>query len=100
MLSKRIPTIIPPISLEEAIRSTKIHSISGMLSGERAFVSTRPFRSSHHTISDVGLLGTRAQLVNSLGRNADNADPRDYDACRIWKLTLGQDANADYVGIE
>ena len=57
MLSKRIPTIIPPMSLEEAIESTKIHSISGMLSGEQAFVSTRPFRSPHHTISDVGLLG-------------------------------------------
>jgi len=57
MLSKRIATIIPPMSLEEAIESTKIHSISGMLGGERAFVSTRPFRSPHHTISDVGLLG-------------------------------------------
>jgi magnesium chelatase family protein len=57
MLSKRIPTIIPPMSLEEAIDSTKIHSIAGMLSGEEAFVSTRPFRSPHHTISDVGLLG-------------------------------------------
>jgi magnesium chelatase family protein len=60
MLSKRIPTIIPPMSLEEAIESTKIHSISGMLSGEKAFVSTRPFRSPHHTISDVGLLGGSA----------------------------------------
>jgi magnesium chelatase family protein len=57
MLSKRIATIMPPMSLEEAIESTKIHSISGMLSGEEAFVSTRPFRSPHHTISDVGLLG-------------------------------------------
>jgi magnesium chelatase family protein len=57
MLSKRIPTIIPPMSLEEAIESTKIHSIAGMLNGEQAFVSTRPFRSPHHTISDVGLLG-------------------------------------------
>src|SRR5213079_2630115 len=60
MLSKRIATIMPPMSLEEAIESTKIHSISGMLSGEEAFVSTRPFRSPHHTISDVGLLGGSA----------------------------------------
>ena len=60
MLSKRIATIIPPMSLEEAIESTKIHSISGMLSGDQAFVSTRPFRSPHHTISDVGLLGGSA----------------------------------------
>ncbi len=60
MLSKRIPTIIPPLSLEEAIESTKIHSISGMLTAEQAFVSVRPFRSPHHTISDVGLLGGSA----------------------------------------
>src|SRR5436853_2815503 len=57
MLSKRIPTIIPPLSLEEAIETTKIHSIAGLLNGERSFVSTRPFRSPHHTISDIGLLG-------------------------------------------
>ena len=57
MLSKRIPTIIPPMSLEEAIETTKIHSIAGLLNGERSFVSTRPFRPPHHTISDIGLLG-------------------------------------------
>jgi magnesium chelatase family protein len=48
------------MSLEEAIESTKIHSIAGMLSGDQAFVATRPFRSPHHTISDVGLLGGSA----------------------------------------
>jgi magnesium chelatase family protein len=57
MLSKRIPTIIPPMSLEEAIETTKIHSIAGLLDGEKSFVSIRPFRSPHHTISDIGLLG-------------------------------------------
>ena len=57
MLSKRIPTIIPPMSLDEAIETTKIHSIAGFLDGEKSFVSTRPFRSPHHTISDIGLLG-------------------------------------------
>jgi magnesium chelatase family protein len=57
MLSKRIPTIIPPMSLEEAIETTKIHSIAGLLTAEQSFVPTRPFRSPHHTISDVGLLG-------------------------------------------
>ena len=57
MLSKRIATIIPPMSLEEAIETTKIHSIAGLLTAERSFVATRPFRSPHHTISDVGLLG-------------------------------------------
>jgi magnesium chelatase family protein len=57
MLSKRIRTIIPPMSLEEAIETTKIHSIAGLLNGERSFVSTRPFRPPHHTISDIALLG-------------------------------------------
>ncbi len=60
MLSKRIATIIPPMSLEEAIETTKIHSIAGLLNGEISFVATRPFRSPHHTISDVGLLGGSA----------------------------------------
>src|SRR5438128_2636943 len=57
MLSKRIRTIIPPMSLDEAIETTKIHSIAGFLDGEKSFVATRPFRSPHHTISDIGLLG-------------------------------------------
>ena len=58
MIAKRIPTIIPPMTLEEAIESTKIHSICGLLlDPEQSFVATRPFRSPHHTISDVGLLG-------------------------------------------
>ncbi|MEP6937758.1 MAG: YifB family Mg chelatase-like AAA ATPase [Chthoniobacterales bacterium] len=60
MLSKRIATIIPPMSLEEAIETTKIHSIAGLLDAENSFVATRPFRSPHHTISDVGLLGGSA----------------------------------------
>lgn len=57
MLSKRIATIMPPMSLDEAIETTKIHSICGLLGGERSFVFHRPFRAPHHTISDVGLLG-------------------------------------------
>ncbi len=60
MLSKRIATIIPPMALEEAIETTKIHSIAGLLGAEKSFVATRPFRSPHHTISDVGLLGGSA----------------------------------------
>lgn len=57
MLARRIPTIMPPMSEEEAITTTKIHSASGMLEGEDGLVTTRPFRAPHHTISDVGLLG-------------------------------------------
>ena len=57
MLAKRIATVIPPMDLEEAIETTKIHSICGLLDEKNAFVSVRPFRSPHHTISDIGLLG-------------------------------------------
>ena len=57
MLAKRIPTIIPDMTEEEAIETTKIHSITGLLDQKRAFLTTRPFRSPHHTISDAGLLG-------------------------------------------
>ena len=60
MLAKRIATIIPPMSLEEAIETTKIHSICGLLDEKNAFVARRPFRSPHHTISDAGLLGGSA----------------------------------------
>jgi magnesium chelatase family protein len=60
MIAKRIPTIMPPMNLEEAIESTKIHSICGLLDPAHAFVATRPFRSPHHTISDAGLLGGTA----------------------------------------
>ena len=58
MLAKRIPTVMPRMSLAEAIETTKIHSICGLLlDHENSFVSKRPFRTPHHTISDVGLLG-------------------------------------------
>ncbi|MFV0337427.1 MAG: YifB family Mg chelatase-like AAA ATPase [Chthoniobacterales bacterium] len=64
MLAKRIATIMPPMSLEEAIETTKIHSISGILNESHAgFVATRPFRSPHHTISDVGLMGGSSNLT-------------------------------------
>jgi magnesium chelatase family protein len=57
MLAKRIPTILPPMSLDEAIETTRIHSIAGILDDSRGLVGTRPFRSPHHTISDAGLIG-------------------------------------------
>ncbi len=57
MLAKRIPTILPELTLEEALETTKIHSVAGQLSGNEAVVSVRPFRSPHHTISDAGLIG-------------------------------------------
>jgi magnesium chelatase family protein len=56
MLAKRLPSILPAMSFEEAIETTKVHSVMGLLDG-RALIATRPFRSPHHTISDAGLIG-------------------------------------------
>lgn len=57
MLAKRLPTILPAMTLEEALETTKIHSVAGLLPPEQALIATRPFRSPHHTISDAGLIG-------------------------------------------
>ena len=57
MLAKRLATILPPLTLEEALETTKIHSIVGLLVPGQALVTHRPFRSPHHTASDAGLLG-------------------------------------------
>lgn len=57
MLASRIPTILPPLSLFEALETTKIHSVSGILPADSSLVANRPFRSPHHTISDVALVG-------------------------------------------
>jgi len=57
MLAKRLPTILPPLTLEEALETTKVHSIVGLLAPRQALVTQRPFRAPHHTASDAGLLG-------------------------------------------
>jgi len=57
MLAKRIPSILPPLNLQEALETTKIHSVAGKVGKETSLVSIRPFRSPHHTISDVALVG-------------------------------------------
>ena len=57
MLAKRLPTILPPISFEEAIETSKIFSVVGMMEKDQALITSRPFRSPHHTISDAGLIG-------------------------------------------
>ncbi|MDZ7315478.1 MAG: YifB family Mg chelatase-like AAA ATPase [candidate division KSB1 bacterium] len=57
MLAKRLPTILPDMTLNEALETTKIHSVAGLLPEMEALIATRPFRSPHHTISDAGLIG-------------------------------------------
>lgn len=57
MLARRLPSILPTLTLEEAIEITRIHSVAGLLPGGTALVSARPFRAPHHTISDAGLVG-------------------------------------------
>lgn len=57
MLAKRLPSILPPMSLQEALETTKIHSVAGRLQEQSGLVARRPFRSPHHTISDVALVG-------------------------------------------
>ncbi len=57
MLAKRLPTILPPMTLHEALETTKIHSVAGKLGKETGLMPTRPFRSPHHTVSNVALVG-------------------------------------------
>ena len=60
MLAKRIPGILPRMSLEESFETTRIHSVAGLLKSDESLVKQRPFRSPHHTISDIGLIGGSA----------------------------------------
>lgn len=57
MMAKRLPSILPPLSLNESLETTQIHSIAGKLKKETSLISQRPFRSPHHTVSDVALVG-------------------------------------------
>ena len=57
MLARRLPTILPPLSLHEALETTKIHSVAGKLEKNASLIAVRPFRSPHHTISDVAMVG-------------------------------------------
>jgi len=61
MLAKRLPSILPPLSLQEALETTKIHSVSGKLVAGSSLINRRPFRSPHHTISDIALVGGGSQ---------------------------------------
>ncbi|MFA4966870.1 MAG: YifB family Mg chelatase-like AAA ATPase [Candidatus Margulisiibacteriota bacterium] len=57
MLAKRLPSILPPLSLDEALEVTKLYSVTGLLNGKSALITSRPFRSPHHTTSNIGIIG-------------------------------------------
>lgn len=57
MLARRLPTILPPLSLEEALEVTKLFSVTGLLAGKGTLITSRPFRTPHHTTSDIGIIG-------------------------------------------
>ena len=57
MMAKRLPSILPPLSLAESLETTQVHSVAGKLSRDTSLISQRPFRAPHHTISQVGLCG-------------------------------------------
>lgn len=65
MLAKRIPTILPPLTLDESLETTKIHSVTGLLPNGQALLTQRPFRAPHHTISDAALVGGGVGIVRA-----------------------------------
>lgn len=73
MLAKRLSTIMPPLTVDEALETTKIHSVAGKTSGGAGLVSQRPFRSPHHTISDVALVGGGVNYRSSCENTEGNA---------------------------
>ena len=66
MLARRLPGILPPMTVEESLETTKIHSVAGKLSRNCSLITTRPFRSPHHTISPIALTGGRVVFNNTL----------------------------------
>jgi magnesium chelatase family protein len=56
-MARRLPSVLPPMSVDEALEATKLYSVAGMLTSDAALVNTRPFRSPHHTVSTAALVG-------------------------------------------
>jgi magnesium chelatase family protein len=74
MLARRIPTILPDLHFEEAIEVTNVFSVAGLLNSGETLIAARPFRSPHHTISDVGLVGCQLSKVLQLYQSNCNYD--------------------------
>src|SRR5947208_6845877 len=87
MLARRLPTILPQMSLDEALETTKIHSVAGVLPVGESLVARRPFRAPHHTISDAGLIGggsyPRPGEVSRSGEHTSELQSPDHTACRL-----------------
>jgi len=79
MLAKRLPTILPALGMQEALETTKIHSVAGKLGGGQGLISQRPFRAPHHTISDVALVG-----------GGSNPQPGEISLAHNWVLFLDE----------
>lgn len=69
MLAKRLSTILPPLTLNEALETTKIHSVAGKIGKHASLISTRPHRSPHHTISDVALVGGGVSIPENISKS-------------------------------
>lgn len=65
MIAKRLPGILPPLSMQEALETTKIHSVAGQLTAGLSLLTNRPFRAPHHTISDAALVGGGVGIVRA-----------------------------------
>lgn len=89
MLARRLPTILPPLSIDEALETTKIHSVAGLIGDHRGILKKRPFRSPHHTVSDVALVGGGVNIQSKCKKckvNGNNTNYVNLISCRSDKL--------------
>src|SRR3989454_12242556 len=89
MLARRLPTILPQMSLDEALETTKIHSVAGVLPVGESLVARRPFRAPHHTISDAGLIGGGSYPRPGEGGLAHGGVPFPDELPRVRQNGLG-----------
>ena len=110
MLAKRIPSILPPMTLQEALEATRIHSIAGTLAPQTALIVNRTFRSPHHTISDAGMdakalqsfcvLRDDARELLKMAMNELNLSARAYDRILKVSRTIADLASSENIDTE